>query len=131
MATYIPGVTDYIPQIQPFEPDYNFYQQALTFRQSKHDAAREQLSTLYGSLLNSDLTRDDNIQSRDNFFKTIEQDIKKMSGMDLSKSQNTHAATSIFNQMLDNKNIVKDMNWTKEQWQEQVDKFKEQGCSLF
>mgnify|MGYP003418211603 CR=1 FL=1 len=113
MATYIPGVTDYIPQIQPFEPDYNFYQQALTFRQSKHDAAREQLSTLYGSLLNSDLTRDDNIQSRDNFFKTIEQDIKKMSGMDLSKSQNTHAATSIFNQMLDNKNIVKDMNWTK------------------
>ena len=114
MATYIPGVTDYIPQIQPFEPDYNFYQQALTFRQSKHDAAREKLSTLYGSLLNSDLTRDDNIQSRDNFFKTIEQDIKKMSGMDLSKSQNTHAATSIFNQMLDNKNIVKDMHWTKQ-----------------
>lgn len=27
--------------------------------------------------------------------------------------------------------LMKDMNWTKEQWQEQVDKFKEQGCSLF
>ena len=60
MATYIQGVTDYIPQIQPFSPDYNFYSGVLQFKQSKHDAARKQISTLYGSLLNAPLTRDDN-----------------------------------------------------------------------
>ena len=121
MATYIPGVQDYIPQIQPFIPDYNFYSGALSFKQGKHDAARRQLSNIYGSLLNAPLTREDNVQSRDRFFKTIEQDIKKMATMDLSLAQNAEAATGVFNQMLDNKAIVKDMVWTKN-WQKQYQK---------
>ena len=78
MATYIPGITDFIPQIQSFTPDYNFYAGALELKQNKYDSARAQLSTLYGSLLNSPLTRDDTTASRDKFFKTIEQDIQKI-----------------------------------------------------
>lgn len=119
MATYLQGVTDYIPQIQPFSPDYNFYSGALDLKQSKYDAARKQLSNLYGSLLNAPLTRDDNAASRDKFFKTIEQDIQKMATMDLSLRQNQEAAAGVFNQLLDNKNIVKDMVWTKN-YQSQV-----------
>jgi hypothetical protein len=113
MATYIPGVTDYIPQIQPFSPDYNFYAGSLQMRQGKHDAAKDQLSTIYGSLLNAPLTRDDNTEARDQFFKTIDQDIQRMAGMDLSLAQNVGAAKDVFNQMLDNKAFVKDMVWTK------------------
>jgi hypothetical protein len=113
MATYIPGITDYIPQIQPFVPDYNFYSAALDFKQGKSDAARTQLSNIYGSLLNAPLTRDDNTDSRDKFFKTIDQDIQRMAGLDLSLDQNVDAAKDVFNQMLDNNNIVKDMVWTK------------------
>jgi hypothetical protein len=113
MATYLPGVTDYIPQIQPFTPDFNAYSGALNFKQSKHDAARKQLSSIYGSLLNAPLTRDDNANTRDKFFKTIEQDIHKMAGMDLSLAANSEAAAGVFNQLLDNKAIVKDMVWTK------------------
>jgi hypothetical protein len=114
MATYLQGVTDYIPQIQPFTPDYNFYSGALNFKQSKHDASRKQLSNIYGSLLNAPLTREDNAETRDKFFQTIEQDIQKMAGMDLSLAQNAEAAQGVFNQMLDNKAIVKDMVWTKQ-----------------
>ena len=114
MATYLQGVTDYIPQIQPFTPDYNFYSGALNFKQGKHDAARKQLSTIYGSLLNAPLTREDNAETRDKFFNTIEQDIQKMAGMDLSLAQNSEAAAGVFNQLLDNKAIVKDMVWTKQ-----------------
>lgn len=114
MATYLPGVTDYIPQIQPFTPDYNFYAQSLQFSQGKADAARNQLSTIYGSLLNAPLTREDNAEARDKFFKTIEQDIHKMGGMDLSLTQNSQAAKGVFNQLLDNDHIVKDMVWTKQ-----------------
>jgi len=118
MATYLQGVTDYIPEIQEFKPDFNFYAKSLQMSQSKYDANHDKLSSLYGSLLNSPMLREDNIEARDQFFKTIEQDIKKMSGMDLSKQQNVDAASSVFNQMLDNNNIIKDMSWTKN-WQKE------------
>lgn len=118
MATYIPGVTDYIPQIQEFQPDFNFYAKSLQMSQSKYDANHERLSNLYGSLLNAPMLRDKNIKARDEFFKVIDQDIQRMSSMDLSKQQNVDAAASIFNQMVDNKEIVKDMVWTKN-WQKE------------
>jgi hypothetical protein len=113
MATYLQGVTPYIPQIQPFTPDLTLYSGVLQFKQSRQDAAREQLSNMYGSLLNSPLTRDDNMATRDQFFKTIDQDIKKMANMDLSKRQNVGAAMGVFSQMLDNQYLVKDMVWTR------------------
>lgn len=113
MSTYIPGATDMIPQVQPFSPDYNFYSGALGLKQGKQDAAKKQLNSLYGSLLNAPLTRGENIEARDQFFKTIDQDIKKMAGMDLSLASNADAAKDIFNQLTDNNNIVKDMVWTK------------------
>lgn len=118
MATYIQGVTDYIPQIQAFKPDFNFYSKSLQMSQSKYDANHDKLSSLYGSLLNSPMLREQNIEQRDQFFKMIDQDIKKMSSMDLSKQQNIDSASTVFNQLLDNKNIVKDMTWTKN-WQSQ------------
>lgn len=116
MATYIQGAAGYIPQVQAFRPDYNFYNQALQFKQNQYDQAHEQLSNLYGSLLNAPMLRDKNIEARDQFFKAIDQDIQRMSGLDLSLQQNVDAAAGVFNQILDNKNIVKDMVWTKN-WQ--------------
>lgn len=119
MATYIQGITGYVPQIQEFRPDLNFYNKALQLKQSKYDAAHEQLSTLYGSLLNAPMLHKDNIEARDQFFKTIDQDIQKMSGMDLSLQQNVNSASSLFNQLLDDDYIVKDMSWTKT-WQNEL-----------
>jgi hypothetical protein len=118
MATYIQGVTDYIPQIQQFKPDFNFYSKALQMKQGQYDANHKQLSSLYGSLLNAPMLREGNIEARDQFFKVIDQDIKKMSGMDLSLQQNVDAGAEVFNQLLDNENIVKDMVWTKG-WQKE------------
>jgi len=126
MSTYLQGVTDYIPEIQEFKPDFNFYNKSLQMRQSKYDANHDRLSNLYGSLLNSPMLREKNIEERDQFFKVIDQDIKKMSGMDLSKQQNVDSASAVFNQMLDNDNIVHDMAWTRN-WQSQhqrADSFK-------
>jgi len=47
MATYLKGVTDYIPEVQPFTPNYNLYGKVLSFKQGKFDAASKQLSSLY------------------------------------------------------------------------------------
>lgn len=121
MATYLQGVQPYIPNIQPFTPDLQLYSQVLQFKQGKQDAARDQLSTMYGSLLNSAMMREDNIAARDHFFKVIDHDIKKMAAMDLSKQQNLNAAMGVFTQLLDNKNIVRDMIWTKN-WQNEMRK---------
>lgn len=121
MATYLPNISDYIPQTQPFQPDFNFLANVLQTKQTRYDAARSKISSLYGSLLNSPLSRSDNEEKRQQFFKDIEQDIEKVSGLDLSLRQNQEYAQGIFNGLLDDKGIVKDMVWTKS-WTEQLKK---------
>lgn len=113
MATYIQGVTDYIPQIQPFQPDYNFLSNILQTSQSRYDAAHKQLSSVYGTMLNSPMLREENIQKRDEFFKTVDGDIKRISGLDLSLKQNQDQAMQVFKPFYENKDMVKDMAWTK------------------
>lgn len=113
MATYIQGVTGYVPQIQPFQPDFNFLGNILQTKQSRYDSAKKQLSSVYGTLLNSPLTHEDNIKARDEFFKSIEQDLHKMSGMDLSLQQNVDQAMNVFKGLYEDEYIVKDMAWTK------------------
>ena len=96
MASYIPGLTDYIPQAQPFTPDYNFLGNVLQTKQSRYDSAHKQLNKMYGTLLYSPMLKEENIQQRDQFFKMIDQDIKKMAGLDLSLQQNVDAASNVF-----------------------------------
>jgi len=113
MATYLPGVTDYIPQIQPFKPDLNFYSKVLQMKQDKYDAAKREISGLYGSLLYSPLTRQSNINRRDEFFKNIEHQIKKISAMDLSLAQNQEAAMKIFDPIINDNEMSHDWSYTK------------------
>jgi hypothetical protein len=121
MASYIQGVTDYIPQIQPFQPDYNFLGNILQAKQGKYDVAHKQLNKMYGTLLYSPMTREDNIQQRDKFLQNIDQDIKKMSGLDLSLQENVDAANNVFKSMYDNKGILRDMTITK-QYQSELER---------
>ena len=121
MATYIQGVTDYIPQLQPFRPDYNFLGNILQTKQTKYDSAKRKVSDLYGSLLNGPLSRDGNIERRDAFFKAIDNDLKKISGLDLSLEQNVDQAESVFKGFIEDDYMMKDMAWTKN-FMNQVDK---------
>lgn len=119
MATYIQGVTDYIPQIQPFKPDLNFYQGVLETKQAQYQAGYDKISNLYGTLLNSELSRTDNIDRRDEFFNKIQTEIQKISGLDLSRSENVNAARKVFQPLVDDKYILKDMSFTKSYRDEQ------------
>lgn len=118
MATYIQGLTDYIPQIQPFQPDLNFYGNVMQTRQGRYDAAKKKVSDLYGSLLYSPMSRDSNIKRREEFFKVIDNDIKKISGMDLSLQQNQDAAMNVFKGFYEDKYMVNDMVKTKKAYAE-------------
>lgn len=119
MSTYITGVTDYIPQIQPFKPDLNFYKGVLDTKQAQYQAGYDQLSSIYGTMLNSELSRTDNTERRDEFFNKIQTDIQKISGLDLSRSENVDAAQKVFQPIIDDKYILKDMSFTKTYRREQ------------
>jgi hypothetical protein len=113
MSQYIQGVVNYIPQIQPYKPDLNFYQQVLQTKQAQYDAGYNKLSGLYADLLQSPMLRTENIDLRNKFFNQIGTEISKISGMDLSLPQNVQAARQVFQPLVDNKYILKDMAYTK------------------
>ena len=113
MSTYLPGVTDLIPESKPFTPNFDFYNQVLQVKNSQYQQGYKKISNLYGSALNSPLSRDSNIERRDKYFRDIEQEIKKISGMDLSLPQNVAAAGDIFKPFYEDKDIQADWMTTK------------------
>ena len=114
MATYIQGVTDRIPEITPFQPDYSFLMNSLQYKQNAYDNAFNQINNIYSSVLNSPLTRASNEERRAEFFKAADSNIKKISSTDLSLPQNVDIASAVFKPFYEDRNIVKDMVWTKQ-----------------
>ena len=113
MATYLQGVTDFIPDYQPFQPDLNFYDNVLRTKQTQYDTNWKALNTMYGQYYNAELTRDDNIKKRDEHLKNIEFNLKRVSQLDLSLEQNVTQATQVFKPFYEDKDLIKDMAWTK------------------
>lgn len=113
MATYLQGVQDAVQSLRPPDPQLQFDAQLLATRQAKYDQGHAKLSKMYGTILNSGLTREDNIAAREEFFKLVESDLQKIAGMDLSKDSNVTKAQNVFKQIYENDFLVKDMVWTK------------------
>ena len=113
MATYLQNVTDFIPQLQPFQPDLNFYGNVLQTKQTQYDTNWKALNKMYGQYFHADLTRDDNIKRKDEYLKNVEFQLKRVSQLDLSLEQNVNQATQIFKPIYEDKGLMKDMAWTK------------------
>lgn len=113
MATYLQGVTDFIPDYQPFEPDYNFYNTVLQAKQTQYDTNWKALNNVYGSIYNSQLTHSDNIAKKEDLLKQIDFNVKRISGLDLSLDQNVQQAMQVFKPFYEDQYLMKDMAWTK------------------
>ena len=113
MATYIQGLTDYIPKAEPYKPDFDFLNTVLSTRQNRYDSALNQLSGAYGSIIYADLTRDDNKVARDNFLKNSEKAIQQITSLDLSNPANVQAAQQVFQPFVDDKKMQYDVMLTK------------------
>jgi hypothetical protein len=113
MATYIQGLTDYIPKAEPYKPDFDFLNTVLSTRQARYDSALNQLSGAYGSIIYADLTRDDNKVARDNFLKNSEKAIQQITTLDLSNPANVQAAQQVFQPFVDDKKMQYDVMFTK------------------
>ena len=113
MATYIQGVTDFIPDYQPFQPDLNFYSNLLQAKQTQYDTNWKSINKLYGQLYGADLTHDLNIEKKDKLLQQIDFNLKRTSGLDLSLEQNVTQATQVFKPFYEDRYLMKDMAWTK------------------
>jgi hypothetical protein len=113
MATYIQNVTDYVPQLQPFQPDLNFYSNIMQTKQSQYDSNWKALNKMYSAYYNADLTREPNVAKKDQHIKDIEFNLKRVSQLDLSLEQNLTQATQVFTGFYEDKDLMKDMAWTK------------------
>jgi hypothetical protein len=113
MATFIPGVTDYIPQFQNDIPDLGLIQQTLKIKQSQYDANYAKIKSIQDSLLNAKLSRDDTKETRKAFMEAADKAIKQISTVDLSKPQNVSVAERIFDPLINNQLFLKDVAATK------------------
>jgi hypothetical protein len=120
MAIYINGIQDYIPQIQPFKPDFNFFQSALSTKQAQYEAGYNKINSVYGQLLNANLLRKSNKERRDNLFTEIDSEIDRLSGVDLSLAENVEQAGKLFQPLVDNQFFRKDLVFTKQYEAEQA-----------
>ena len=114
MATYIQGVTDYIPDYQPFQPDLNFIGNYLQTKQNQYDSNFKSLNNLYGKYLYADLTREPNIKKKEEYLKQIDFNLKRVSALDLSIQSNVDQAAQIFSPFYKDKYLMKDMAYTKD-----------------
>lgn len=113
MATYISGVTDYIPEYQPFQPDFNFFASALQVKQNQYDKNWSRLNKVYSQFMNAPLTHQQSIKNRDQYMKNSIKDIQKISGLDLSLDQNVQQAMQVFTPFYNDKNFLYDMHFTQ------------------
>lgn len=113
MAQYPQGVTDFIPDYQAYQPDFNFMANTLQLKQSQYDQNWNRLNNIYGQILNAPLTHDQSIEKRNNTFKRIDFDLKRVTGLDLSLEQNVQQATQLFRPFYEDASLIKDMAWTK------------------
>ena len=113
MATYQPGITDNFPNQPEFSPDYSFLSKALSTRQNQYDRGFEAMNSLNSSLLNSRIENSGNAEFRKGAFNKINGDLKSLSTMDLSRSENVQYAHDMFNPLLQDKEMMRDMQVTK------------------
>lgn len=113
MATFIPNITEIYRPPTPLPLDLDRVERMLRMRESMYQDGVKKVRTLYESAFNSQMLRDDNIQRRDQYLKLIKDGLKNVSGMDLSLTQNQNIASSLFQPVLEDENIVHDIAYTK------------------
>jgi hypothetical protein len=113
MATYIQGLTQYLPQIQPFQRDFNFFANVMQKKQTEYDSGYQAMNKLYGSIFYSDVSRADNQEKKAEILSAIDHDLRKVSGLDLSLDENVRQAQQVFRPFYEDQNLMKDISYTK------------------
>lgn len=113
MATYLPNVKQYVSKSKAFTPNFKFLSDALARRQDRYDTNYRKMNNLYGSVVNADLSREDNRSLRDKYAEELAPKLQQISGVDFSLQQNVDAARGLFTPFFEDEKIVRDIVFTK------------------
>ena len=111
MASYIDNIfiNARTQDVQAYTPDWNFLnqgQQVLSATQKRNFA---DFAQRYNSIIDGDLTRQDNIDLRDTYKVQANEFVKQVSGADLTDPRNVKAAGAVFTPLVDNKMYIRDI----------------------
>jgi hypothetical protein len=111
MATYLPNITDVLPESAGYAPNFSFLDTMLRRRQSMYDQGFAQVSSNY-NFINRNVTNPYNLDVRDKFLSQAKKNLKDISAMDLSQQQNVEAARRVFEPFVQNREVLMDMAFT-------------------
>lgn len=114
MSTYLNGVTDQLPEIAPFAPDYSFLTKVASTQQQRYDRGFEQVRSLYTSLLNKPLMNRENQRYRSEWFRKAQAAIGSITEANLTDPSNVAKARAIFKPLTTDEELVYDMNLTSQ-----------------
>jgi hypothetical protein len=113
MATYLPQVTDQIPDLPLYQPNFGFFQQMMNRKTQMYEQGYSQVKSAYDSILNAPLSNNQNIQARDQYLKEAQDKLKNLSSVDLSMQQNVDAANNVFAPFWQDDKMLKDATFTR------------------
>ena len=113
MARSPQGVSSFIPQIQPYQVDFNFVNNVLKTKQNQYDQNWKSLNKIYGQIYYADLTHEDSKEKQKAIVDQVDFNLKRVAGLDLSLDQNVIQAQQVFQPFYEDSNLMKDMAWTK------------------
>jgi hypothetical protein len=117
MATYLPNVTDVIPEPALFTPDFSFLDTMLRRRQGLYEQGFAQVNSAY-NFVNRNVTNPYSSKVRDTFLKQAQENLKNLSSLDLSQQQNVRMASGVFEPFVKNRGVLADMAVTAH-WDQQ------------
>lgn len=108
------GLPTYQTIDTPFQPtDYSFLQTALQKKETQFETGAAKIKGLYNSILNSQLTNDQNVIARDKYINSANRSMQSLSKADLSLAQNVTEAQKVFTPFWEDSDIVSDIFNTK------------------
>jgi len=112
-----------------YTPDFSFLKYVLDKKNQNFEQGMSKSIAAYSDVLNAPLTKTANKESRDAYIKNAQDQIKKIAGSDLSLQQNVQSAIGVFSPFWDDKDVVNDYNYTRQQTIEMQNQYAMQNSS--
>lgn len=111
MASYIDNIFQNarIQDVQAFTPDWNFLSQGQAQLSATQKKNFSDFAQRYNSIIDGELSRQDNVATRDAYKKQADEFVKQVSGLDLTDPRNVKAADAVFTPLVDNKMYIRDI----------------------
>lgn len=113
MSTYIPGITDAVPETPLYHPDMGYFNQMLMKKTQMYNQGLSQVQNAYSSVLNAPLSDQQNVSMRNDYVKQAQDKLKDLSSADLSLDANVQAANNVFAPFWQDDLMLKDVSYTK------------------